>query len=60
MTDLDPEVMSLYCTCAYDSCDELMKDTGLSKLLVDAVVDAKIFHPCGFSLNAVSGVSLKS
>ncbi len=56
MSDLDPDVMSLYSTSAYDSCEELMKDSGLSQLLPGAIVDAKIFHPCGFSLNAIFGV----
>ena len=56
MSDLNPEIMSLYSTSAYDSCEDLMKDTGLSNLMSGVTVDAKIFHPCGFSLNAISGV----
>jgi len=56
MSDLNPEIMSLYSTSAYDSSEDLMKDTGLGKLLSGFTVDAKIFHPCGFSLNALSGV----
>ena len=56
MSDLNPEVMALYSTSAFSSSAELISETGLDQLLPGAILDAKIFEPCGFSLNAICKV----
>ena len=56
MSDLDPDIMALYSTSAYSSCKDLIDDTGLGQLMPEATIDAKIFEPCGFSLNGITKV----
>ena len=53
MTDLDTDHMSLYSTAAYSSADQLMRDTGITNIIPGVFLDAKIFEPCGFSVNAI-------
>ena len=45
--------MSLFSTLAYSSAEELTKAVGLRDLFPEAMLDAKIFDPCGYSLNAI-------
>ena len=56
MNDLDPDFMSLFSTHAFASSDDLIKGIGLAKVMPAAQIDAKIFDPCGFSLNAIEEV----
>lgn len=56
MNDLDPDFMALFSTAAFSSSDDLVKTIGLSELMPKATIDAKIFEPCGFSLNAIDEV----
>ena len=56
MNDLNPEFMALFSTLAYTSSEDLIKDTGLGDLFSGAIVDGKVFEPCGFSLNAIHEV----
>lgn len=56
MSDLDPDFMALFSTTAFSSPMELIKAVGLSELMPGAIIDAKIFEPCGFSLNAIDKV----
>ena len=53
MMGLDPALMSLFSTLAYSSAEELTKAVGLQDLFPEAMLDAKIFDPCGYSLNAI-------
>lgn len=53
MTDLDPEIMALYSSAAYSSDKQLMRDTGIDQIIPGAILDSKIFEPCGFSVNAI-------
>ena len=53
MMDLDPRILSLFSSQAYSSAGQLTRDSGLSDLIPGAVLDAKIFEPCGYSLNAL-------
>lgn len=56
MNNLDPDFMALFSSDAFDSSDELVEAIGLNKLMPGAIIDAKIFEPCGFSLNAIDKV----
>lgn len=56
MNDLDPDFMSVFSSIAFTSSDDLVESVGFSKLLPGAIIDAKIFEPCGFSLNAIDKV----
>ena len=53
MTDLDPQVMSLFSSEAYSSSEKLTKDMGILDLIPGSIVDSKIFEPCGYSLNGI-------
>ena len=57
MNDLDPDFMALFSTVAFTSAHDLMEYIGLTKLMPGAIIDAKIFEPCGFSLNAIAKVT---
>lgn len=57
MNDLDPDFMALFSSVAFASAGELVDAIGITKLMPTAVIDAKIFEPCGFSLNAIDKVS---
>ena len=56
MNNLDPDFMALFSSDAFDSSDDLVETIGLNKLMPGATIDAKIFEPCGFSLNAIDKV----
>ena len=58
MNDLDPDFMALFSTSAFSSSHELIEAIGLNILMPEATIDAKIFEPCGFSLNAIYQVRL--
>ncbi len=58
MTDLDPDIMALYSSVAYPSGKLLMRDTGIDQIVPGAILDSKIFDPCGFSANAIIKVGI--
>lgn len=60
MNDLDPDFMALFSSNVFSSSDELVETIGLDKLMPDAIIDAKIFEPCGFSLNAIDKVTMQT
>ena len=45
--------MSLFSLEAYSQAEDLTKTIGLWDLFPGATLDAKIFDPCGYSLNAI-------
>lgn len=53
MTELDPGLLSMFSTSAYSSAEELTADVGLTDLVPGAILDARLFEPCGYSLNAI-------
>ena len=57
MNDLDPDFMALFSSVAFTSSSDLIEYVGLTKLMPGAIIDAKIFEPCGFSLNAIDKVN---
>ena len=58
MMGLDPALMSVFSTLVYSSAEELTKAVGLRDLFPEAILDAKIFDPCGYSLNAIVKVGI--
>lgn len=56
MNNLDPDFMALFSTVAFSSSGDLIEAIGLTELMQGALIDAKIFDPCGFSLNAIDKV----
>ena len=57
MMDLDPHVLSQfsgsYDVDVYSTARELTTAVGLSDLIPGAIMDDKLFEPCGYSLNAI-------
>ena len=58
MMDLDADFMGQFSPGAYSSAAELSSAIGLSDLIPGAILDDKIFEPCGYSLNAIVKVSV--
>ena len=54
---LDADFMSQFSQGAYGSAGELTAAIGLRDLIPGAILDDKIFAPCGYSLNAIVKVS---
>jgi S-adenosylmethionine decarboxylase len=53
MLDLDPHILSKFSSDVYSSARELTIAVGLRDLIPGAILDDKIFEPCGYSLNAI-------
>ena len=53
MTELEPQLLGLFSLETFSSADELTVAVGLQQLMPGAVLDAKLFEPCGYSLNAL-------
>jgi S-adenosylmethionine decarboxylase len=53
MMDLDAAFMGQFSPDAYSSAAELSSAIGLTDLIPGAILDDKIFDPCGYSLNAI-------
>ena len=45
--------MGLFSSEVYSTGEELTRAMGLWDLIPGAILDAKIFEPCGYSLNAI-------
>lgn len=58
MLDLDPEFMQQFSPTAYSSASDLTTSIGLRDLFPGAILDDKIFDPCGYSLNAIVKVGV--
>lgn len=57
MNDLDPEFMALFSTAIFTCPEDLIEAIRLREVMPGAIIDAKIFEPCGFSLNAIDKVA---
>lgn len=54
MSDLDPDVMSIFTNLVASSALEARKLSGIDKLMpTGTLIDDKLFEPCGYSMNAV-------
>ncbi|EDV25145.1 uncharacterized protein TRIADDRAFT_56768 [Trichoplax adhaerens] len=51
-TCLDPSVMAKF-TIGEQSGEEIAKEMGIADLVPGATIDAKLFDPCGYSINGV-------
>lgn len=54
MTDLDPEVMSIFTREMCSSAEEATQKSGIDKLIPHMLIDDFLFEPCGYSMNGVS------
>lgn len=54
MTDLDPDVMSIFTRDFCSSATEATQKSGIDKLITNMVIDDFLFEPCGYSMNGVS------
>ncbi|XP_014244634.1 S-adenosylmethionine decarboxylase proenzyme [Cimex lectularius] len=54
MTDLDPQVMSLFTKNSCSTAAEATQKSGIDKILPQMVIDDYLFEPCGYSMNGLS------
>ncbi|KAG4074945.1 hypothetical protein HA402_009370 [Bradysia odoriphaga] len=54
MTELDPQIMSIFTKEESASANEATERSGIHKLLPGMVIDDYLFEPCGYSMNGVS------
>jgi len=54
MTQLDPDVMSIFTRNVCSSADEATEKSGIDKLIPNMIIDDFLFEPCGYSMNGVS------
>ncbi|KAL7301694.1 hypothetical protein TKK_0005694 [Trichogramma kaykai] len=54
MTQLDPEVMSIFTRHVCSSAEEATRKSGIDQLLPNMLIDDFLFEPCGYSMNGVS------
>ncbi|KAK9887979.1 hypothetical protein WA026_000270 [Henosepilachna vigintioctopunctata] len=54
MTDLDPEVLSIFTKEECLHATEATKKSGIDKLIPNMVIDDYLFEPCGYSMNGVT------
>lgn len=53
MTKLDPQVMDIFTKNVSNSSEECSQKSGIDKLFPNAILDAFLFDPCGYSVNAI-------
>ncbi|XP_019868756.1 S-adenosylmethionine decarboxylase proenzyme isoform X2 [Aethina tumida] len=54
MTDLDPEIMSIFTREDCLNATEATKKAGIDKIIPNMVIDDFLFEPCGYSMNGVT------
>lgn len=53
MTKLDPEVMKIFTKNVCSTADEATKKSKIDTIFPNAILDAFLFDPCGYSVNAI-------
>lgn len=53
MTKLDPEVMNIFTKDVCSTQEECTKKSGIDTIFPNAILDAFLFDPCGYSVNAI-------
>jgi len=53
MTKLDPEVMNIFTKNVCSRHEECTTKSGIDKIFPNAILDAFLFDPCGYSVNAI-------
>jgi len=56
MTELDPEVMSIFTKEECTKAKEATERAGIHKILPGMMIDDYLFEPCGYSMNGISKV----
>ncbi|KAG5871716.1 hypothetical protein JTB14_008542 [Gonioctena quinquepunctata] len=54
MTDLDPEIMSIFTKEDCLNATDATKKAGIDKIIPNMVIDDFLFEPCGYSMNGVT------
>ena len=54
MTDLSPEVMSLFYQMNSGNGLEARRKSGIDQIIPDMVIDDYLFDPCGYSMNGIT------
>ncbi|XP_013141026.1 PREDICTED: S-adenosylmethionine decarboxylase proenzyme [Papilio polytes] len=54
MSDLDPNVMSIFTRAHSASAHHATKESGIDKIIPGMVIDDYLFDPCGYSMNGVA------
>ncbi|XP_066260967.1 S-adenosylmethionine decarboxylase proenzyme isoform X2 [Euwallacea similis] len=54
MTDLDPEIMSIFTKEDCLNGTEATKKSGIDKIIPNMTIDDYLFEPCGYSMNGIS------
>ncbi|KAJ8893724.1 hypothetical protein PR048_006324 [Dryococelus australis] len=54
MSELDPEVMSIFTRDESSSAAEATRKSGIEKLIPDMLIDDYLFEPCGYSMNGIT------
>ncbi|CAH1108250.1 unnamed protein product [Psylliodes chrysocephalus] len=54
MTDLDPEIMSIFTKEECLNATEATKKAGIDKIIPNMIIDDFLFDPCGYSMNGVT------
>jgi S-adenosylmethionine decarboxylase len=57
MTDLDPDVMSIFTKEECADAKEATQKSGIYKIIPGMVIDDYLFDPCGYSMNGISKTS---
>lgn len=53
MFDLDPSVTQHFYQCNSATAEDMTSKSGIDQLVPGAVIDARAFEPCGYSMNAI-------
>jgi S-adenosylmethionine decarboxylase len=53
MTKLDPEVMKIFTKEVSSCCEEATRKSKIDTLFPNAILDAYLFDPCGYSVNGI-------
>jgi len=53
MTDLDQNVMDIFTKNVCKTSEECTEKSGIDKIFPNAILDAFLFDPCGYSVNAI-------
>ncbi|KAF5277459.1 hypothetical protein FQA39_LY18489 [Lamprigera yunnana] len=54
MTDLDPNIMSIFTREECLNAAEATKKSGIDKIIPSMIIDDYLFEPCGYSMNGIS------
>jgi S-adenosylmethionine decarboxylase len=53
MTKLDPKIMDIFTQECSSSAEEATRKSKIDTIFPNAIIDAYLFEPCGYSVNAI-------